>query len=592
MSWPHIKHRRAGRARKRHHRRPVRYNAASSLRCVAIAAVANAAPANNRRPNDRMTDSHLPLLLNLAAAVCLLLWGSHVLRSTVETTFSAGLRALLHRASASMPRAVLGGAAVAVLMQSATATILLAAGVGGAGALKPAAAFGIVLGADVGSALATRILFIDLSLLPPAVLVAGFAFYRWAHSHRGRRVGRALLGLGLILLAIQLLRLALAPLAAAPVTDDWLAVLRSVQLLSAAAFAALAYLAHSSVAAVLLIAALAQGAALPADLAAAMVLGANAGAGFIALPLVGRDDPAARSVVIANLLARIALAALLFATAGWWLEYVPGDAPGLRAIAMHIAFNLLLVAVFAPFAGRLAGAVRRYLEDKNRHLGADLNPSIGAGLDAALLANPRAAVTCARREACRLGDTAETFFARSLQMFDAKDQSQIDFMIAADRDINARNKAILHYLTEARAHIDDPADERALDRVLQFSSTMENVGDSISYNLSRLASKRLDRSAAFSAEGMDEITRIHAAVLELLKAVNTGFMTADERSQKSIRKRVRQIQTMCGESLARHRRRLSDKNAHSLGSSSIHQDTLRDLLHIALLLETATDAGY
>lgn len=547
------------------------------------------------RLNNRMTDtpSPLPLLLSLAANVCLLLWGSHLLRTTLETTFSAGLHALIHRAAASIRKSIAGGAVMAILMQSATAVILLASGLTGSGSLSLAPAMGIVLGADLGSALATRILFIDLSLLPQAVLVAGFALHRWSHSHRNRQLGRALLGLGLILLAIQLLRAQLAPVAGAPGADQWLAVLRSVQWLSAAAFAALAYLAHSSVATVLLIAALAQSADLPFDLTVAMVLGANVGAGFIALPLVAADNPAARSVVIANLIARASLAALLFVTAAWWVHYVPPAAAGsgLRAIWFHILFNGVLAAVFAPFAGRLAGAVKRHLEARGQGAGRALHPSIGDGLDPALLADPRRAVTCARREACRLGDNCEAFFSRSLEMFRAKDRSQIDFMVAADFDINARNKAIWHYLTDARAHIADPADELELDRVLQFSSTMENVGDTISYNLSRLASKRLDRSAMFSAEGMQEITRIHAAVLALLKAVNTRFMTADAGGRKPIRKRVRQIQTLCGESLSRHRRRLSDKNADSLGSSSIHQDTVRDLLHIALLLETATDAG-
>jgi len=541
-----------------------------------------------------MTDSlsPLPLLLSLAASVCLLLWGSHVLRTTVETTFSAGLHALIHRASASIPKAVAGGALAAVLMQSATAVILLAAGLSGGGALGLAPAMAIVLGADLGSAVAARILFIDLSLLPPTVLVAGFALHRWSHSHRNRQLGRALLGLGLILLAIQLLRAQLAPAADSAAAAEWLAVLRSVQLLSAAAFAALAYLAHSSVAAVLIIAALAQSAMLPADVTVAMVLGANIGAGFIALPLVDADNPQARSVVIANLIARAALAALLFITANWWVGHMPAAAdPGAWAIWFHILFNLVLVAVFAPFAGRLAGAVKRHLDARAGHAGRALHPSIGDGLDAALLTDPRRAVTCARREACRLGDNCEAFFARALDMFHAKDRAQIDFLVAADREINERNKAILHYLTDARAHIADPIDERELDRVLQFSSTMENVGDTVSYNLSRLASKRLDRSAMFSAEGMDEITRIHAAVLELLKSVNTRFMTADAGGRKHHRKQVRQIQTLCGESLARHRRRLSDKNPDSLGSSSIHQDTVRDLLHIALLLETATDAG-
>jgi len=536
-----------------------------------------------------MTDS-LPVLLGVVGSVCLLLWGSHVLRTTVETTFAAGLHALLRRAAASLPRAVAGGAVAALLMQSATAVIVLTAGLSGGGALGLGPAMGIVLGADLGSALAARILFIDLSPLPAAALTVGFALRRWSRSHRNRRLGRALLGLGLILLAIQLLRAQLAPPAAA--AGDWLALLRAAPLLGAAACAGLAYLAHSSVAAVLLIAALAQSANLPAEVTVAMVLGANLGAGFIALPLVAADNRPARSIVIANLIARAALAVMLFASAVWWVGYMPAAAaPGAQAIWLHILFNLALAAVFAPFGGRLAGAVKRYLEGDQRDIAGALQPSIGDGLDAALITEPGRAVTCARREACRLGDNCEAFFARALDMFSATDRAQIAHMVAADRDINARNKAILHYLTEARAHITCAADERELDRVLQFASGMENVGDTISYSLSRLAGKRLDRSAMFSADGMAEITRIHQAVLALLRAVNTRFMLAEVGHRRQTRARVRDIQAMCGESLARHRRRLSDKNADSLGSSSIHQDTVRDLLQIALLLEAALDAG-
>ena len=193
----------------------------------------------------------------------------------------------------------------------------------------------------------------------------------------------------------------------------------------------------------------------------------------------------------------------------------------------------------------------------------------------------------ARREAVRLGEVTESLFSRALSMFHANDRSQIVNLIDSDREINSRNRAIHTFLSEARRHIESPEQEMALDRILHFSTTMENIGDIIAHNLSRLAIKRLDRGVKFSNDGLEEIERIHSKIRALLELEINRFLSDDTHSLPLAEQYRLEIKDLCNQSIRHHRRRLSDRKNASIGTSSIHQDMIRDFSQIANLLEPA-----
>ncbi len=533
------------------------------------------------------TDSVLPLLINIAGSVCLLLWGSFTVRSSVERAFASRLNQLVSRASTASFAAVTAGLAAAIVMQSATATILLSTSLISAGTLSLTSAIGVVLGADLGSVIAARILFIDLSLLPPLLLIAGITLHLLSSTWRRRYLGRILVGLGLMLMAILWIKQIITPLTATPLPPDWLSVLSSVPWFSLLVFAILTWFAHSSVAVVLVIAALDQSGLLPLSLSVPMLLGANIGAGLIALPMVGGRETGPRAVVLCNLGLRISMAVALLLVLPWALEYpiFLTATPGARIVLLHIVFNLLLVILFVPIAGGLVNALHRWLQRRAEgHDSVAINEA-GSGLDPALITKPRQALASAKREAFRLGDITENIFAQALDMFQATDQSQIHHLIAADHEINVRNKAILRYLSDVRHHVKSPEQEQELDHVLHFASTMENIGDTISHDISRLALKRLERGVTFSAVGLEEITVIHQEVLKLLRDEINRFASGVVSKPAKTRKVVENIRALCTVSVTQHRIRLSEYKSRSIGSSSIHQDMVRDLLQIALLLE-------
>src|SRR5437762_2656760 len=94
-------------------------------------------------------------LLNLLAAIALLVWGTQLVRAGILRVFGANLRNVLARSVASRWAAAISGLGVTALVQSSTATALIIASFVGQGLVSLPMALAVMLGADVGTSLMT-----------------------------------------------------------------------------------------------------------------------------------------------------------------------------------------------------------------------------------------------------------------------------------------------------------------------------------------------------------------------------------------------------------------------------------------------------
>ena len=533
-----------------------------------------------------MQSPKLLIALNMAGGVCLLLWGSYMVRMAVERAYSNRIGSLVSAAGSRL-RAFVIGVFSATALQSATAAILLTTSLVTSGLLPLTTAVAVILGADVGSAIAVRVLYLDLSFLPPLLLCIGLGLHRLSTSWRHQQLGRIFLGLGLILLSIQLLRQAIEPLAEAPPDAALLSALNALPLIALLVSALFTWAAHSSVAVVLIIASLADGGLVGAPLFVFAVVGANFGSGLIALFLANRRHLDSYSAVLANFLMRgaLGLLVLLFAAPIEAHINLLGASGGAQVISTHLLFNLILALIFVPFSGSAARFAKWLIVSRSPEAVKDAAIAPGASLDPALVTKPKRALSCARREAFRLADNTEALFADALAMFEADDRSSIEQFVSRDKEINARHKAIQRYLSEVRRHLKEGRNEIILDQILCFSATMENIGDVISHGLARLAVKRLDRGAAFSTAGLEELQSVHDEVLKVMQLDITNFTANDRLSRKAIDKQIGVALELGRDSIDRHRLRLSERKTSSIDSSSIHQDLVRDLIQVVRCVE-------
>jgi phosphate:Na+ symporter len=135
-------------------------------------------------------------LLNLLAAVALLVWGTHIVRAGVLRVFGASLRQVLQRSMARRSTAFAAGVAVTGLLQSSTATALLVSSFVGKGMIATSAALAVMLGADVGTALMVQLFSLNLTWLAPLAIVIGVVIYLSRRQEQAGQIGKIVLGLG------------------------------------------------------------------------------------------------------------------------------------------------------------------------------------------------------------------------------------------------------------------------------------------------------------------------------------------------------------------------------------------------------------
>ncbi|MEO8249902.1 MAG: Na/Pi symporter, partial [Burkholderiales bacterium] len=258
-------------------------------------------------------------LLNLLAAIALLVWGTNLVRTGVLRVYGAQLRLLLARSMGNRFTAAAAGMGVTALVQSSNSTTLMLSAFVGQGLVALPIALAALLGADLGGPLIAILLSLDLPAFSPLALVVGVLLFFSRPDTTLGRVGRILIGLGLMLLALKLIGTATTVITSAPDVRALLATLTSVRLVEIIVGAVLALLSSSSLAIVLLAATLAASGAVPLLVALGLVLGASLASGILAV-------------------------------LGTW-----NAPPEVRQVPMgHLAFKAIGVAAAAPFTGLFA----------------------------------------------------------------------------------------------------------------------------------------------------------------------------------------------------------------------------------------------
>jgi phosphate:Na+ symporter len=243
------------------------------------------------------------VLVGLAGDVALLLWGLHMVHTGVVRAYGAGLRQALSVGLKSRWKAFAAGLGITTLLQSSTATGLMASSFVAGGLMSLVPALAVTLGANVGTTVIVQLLSFNVAAAAPVLLIAGLVAFKRGQASRTRDLGRVGIGLGLILLALHLIVEGIAPMEEAGAVRDLFAALTGDPLLNIAMGALLTWAAYSSVAVVLLVMSLAAATIVTPVAAVALVLGANLG-NVIPQYLAAGTNVAARRLALGNLIVR------------------------------------------------------------------------------------------------------------------------------------------------------------------------------------------------------------------------------------------------------------------------------------------------
>lgn len=511
------------------------------------------------------------VFLQIGGAVALLLFGLGLVRDGITVAFGIRLKTALGLGTRTGPRAFLAGLVATLGLQSSTSTALLTASFLDRQLIGGRMSQIVLLGANVGTALTALIISMGIGAIAPALILAGFVA-----SRRDRPVvsgsGRALIGLGLMLLSLTLLDAGTQPLRESGEMAAFLTMLDTawpVALLFAAGIAAIC---SSSLAAVLLVLSL----DVPTGLCVVLVLGANLGGAIPPAMVTAKSGAPARRLTLGNLVVRAVGCLLVLPIAGQFgdvLAAVAFPMTGL-AVEVHLAFNILLAICIAPFAGPLSRSLERIFPEPEPN--GDGAPQ---WLDEQALELPLLALAGASRQALAIGDDIARMLDLTRLAFTKNDASPLSEVSTLENRVDLHQQQVKTYLSRLGRDADEH-DRRRSITILDYVINLEHVGDIIDKGLAQNVRKKIGLQLRFSDAGYQELDAMFLMTAETLRMAQTIFMTRDTDLARQLIEQKVEIRHREHQSAQRHLLRLREGHQQTQETSSLHLDILRDLKRI------------
>ncbi|WP_417701601.1 Na/Pi cotransporter family protein [Pseudophaeobacter sp.] len=519
----------------------------------------------------------LTFLISLAGATMFLLFAVRMVRTGIERSYGASFQRLL-TGTGNQVQAGGVGIGLALVLQSSAAVALLTTGFASGGYLAFPTGLAIVLGGDLGSALIIQILSFKLDWLVPVLLAVGGYLFVKTEGKKTRQAGRILMGIAFILISLRFLREAMDPIRDSAFLPAVAGYLARDYITAFLVGAGLAFVMHSSVAAILMCVTLVQIGAIPFAAGLSLVLGANFGSAFIPVWLSRGLSQSARRIPYANLGLRgsWAVACLIAVNSALGAGLLEWPQTGQMLVYVHLLFNGSLLILALPICRHIEPLMVRLMpEPPPPDPGLDGRPV--SALEPGVYGPPAQVLANLKRELLRMCDLVETMFRPLAELYKTGEVDQIKALQAMDAEVNACLSGIRSYVADIPADSFDKEEMKQAREMVEYAIRLETAGDVASQRLAVLAGRLHKKNLRFSADGWGEILRMHEAIMANLRLASNVLISDDLESARLLNLEKTELKRMERDSRKRHLKRLQRGERYSFDTSDIHLETLRAL---------------
>jgi phosphate:Na+ symporter len=285
------------------------------------------------------------VIATVLALVLIFIFAINKFSRQIEYVAGEKFRALLKRFTSNPVIGTLTGTAVTSVIQSSTATTVMAVGLVNGGLITFPESLGIIFGANIGTTITSQLIALNVTAIAPFIIIFGFIVLNF--ESRFQKYGKSVFYFGLVFFCISLISQIVAPLATDPGVVQLLSKIHSVPLAIMVGIIVTVVLQSSSVTSGLILVLAASG-FINLTQGVGMLLGANIGTTSTALLAALPMNKEAKKAAVAHTMFNI-LGCLLV------LPFLPAFISGLNQIGgttaqqianMHVVFNILAAVFF------------------------------------------------------------------------------------------------------------------------------------------------------------------------------------------------------------------------------------------------------
>ena len=517
----------------------------------------------------------LSAIVQMLGGLAMFLYGIEVMGDGLKNSSGDALKRVLEKVTGNLILGVLTGALVTAVIQSSTATIVLAVALIGAGVLTLKQAVAIVMGANIGTTITawiTNLAFMegggnwllwlfDTDTLAPIALFLGIVLIMFIKNKKAKTIGDISMGFGILIIGLMNMTGAVKGFANSPAFMEILASFSNSPILGIIAGLVLTVIVQSSSATVAMLQSLSATGAMDFSGVYPIIMGINIGTCIVTAfyCFVGESHKDSRRTglvhVVFNTIGTFFFVIILsvmqryqvFGAAFWHME-----ASSTVIAIFQTLFNVFTCVLLLPFTNQLVKLSLLIVKDEPEKTPA--HPELHT-LDTNLYISPAVALGEATKAVAAMGNIARINVERGCRQLIDYNESLNAIIDEDEESLDQFADRADHFLIGLSKVIEEEAGDRQLDMLMQSVPNFERIGD-YATNFVELAQRLEDEDAAFSDIAKDELRLISAAVNEIIQITVDAFTNNDNNAAKAIEPLEETIDDMVMILRDRHTQRL------------------------------------
>ncbi len=494
---------------------------------------------------------NLDLILSILSLVCglaLFLYGMDVMGDALKKSAGRKLKTILGNLTSNKFKAFLLGLGVTAVIQSSSATTVMVVGFVNSGTMLLSQAVGVIMGANVGTAVTAWITALNgldnlgfsldaLKLLKPdawmpILALIGIAFIMFSKRSKFKDLGNILMGFAVLMVGMTLMSDAVSSYGEN--LKPLFTMFADAPILGVLAGTILTAVVQSSSASVGILQALSFTGAITYGSAMPIVMGQNIGTCVTALiSSLGANKNGKRAAFVHlyfNIIGVVLWMALYYLI-GWilestgvfgllsWADNQTIEAFGIAGI--HTVFKIFSVIILAPFTKlleKLACLTVRGADKKG--------DEFTSMLDERLLDTPEIAIDRCRAVAAKMAELSIEPFNRSISLLGKYDPKVAQEIRDAEDKVDIYEDVLGSYLVKLSSHSMSESDSLEVTKLLHMIGDFERISDH-SVNIVESAEEMNDKELHFSDNAISELNIMYGAVCEITTMTKESFVDND-----------------------------------------------------------------
>lgn len=161
-------------------------------------------------------DSTYAIISIVAGGLGLFLYGINLMSDSLKKLAGSKMKALVARATGTVFKGILTGAAVTLLIQSSSATTVIVIGLISAGLMTFRQSIGIMMGANFGTTVTAFLIGLNVAEYSFLIMALGAVMFLFFQSKKIKESGNLIFGFAVVFVGLELMSLGLKPLATKP----------------------------------------------------------------------------------------------------------------------------------------------------------------------------------------------------------------------------------------------------------------------------------------------------------------------------------------------------------------------------------------